>query len=430
MGTINHKASRWQVLLLRASGGGIGAILGALFMLSGCATPDGAVANDMSAKGRSAEMMTFMARAVARTKEDETAPSYEKRAIRLYEFRDLKGALAAADHAIALDPTVTRMYAWRGSLKHELGDYRGAIIDLDRALGADEHVRSFDEAFALGHRGGAKQALGDLAGAVRDYDALLRLRPVLDFTYFYRGNAHSLAREYAKAEADYDYCIAHKPEWPEPYENRGLLRLWRADLEGALADYSMAVKLAPAMTSAYEGRARVYLLRGERALARAEMDRAVALKPEAASFAKRARFEVLAGDFTGALADYERALDDGQPYTRFFHWLTARRLGRIDAEGTLRRLLPEWAEGWPKSIGSYLTGQLNETEFLARAATGDARGQSGQLCEAYYYIGMARWLAGEKVIAEDYFRRCVGTKLVNYLEFDFAQTELSRLTVR
>lgn len=52
---------------------------------------------------------------------------------------------------------------------------------------------------------------------------------------------------------------------------------------------------------------------------------------------------------------------------------------------------------------------------------------TAQHCEAWYYAGMKRLLAGDKKTAADYLNKCLGTREKNFDEYILAQAELKSL---
>jgi lipoprotein NlpI len=91
-------------------------------------------------------------------------------------------------------------------------------------------------------------------------------------------------------------------------------------------------------------------------------------------------------------------------------------------------VVAKWKDGWPKTIGLYLSGALPEKDFLAQAAQGTAKTVSGQQCQADYYIGITRLLAGDTAAAKEFFEKCLATNVTNFFVFTFARAELARLT--
>ena len=107
-------------------------------------------------------------------------------------------------------------------------------------------------------------------------------------------------------------------------------------------------------------------------------------------------------------------------------------LGEADTATTeLQKYLSGRANGktedWVAKIGQYLAGQLAEREFLAAAKNADPKKEAGQLCEAYFYAGSKRLLAGDKAAAADYFQKSIATDMKDYYEYASAAAELKFL---
>jgi lipoprotein NlpI len=112
--------------------------------------------------------------------------------------------------------------------------------------------------------------------------------------------------------------------------------------------------------------------------------------------------------------------------------LSRARLGEADAATTeLREYLSGRTYGkteeWTSRIGHFLAGQLAEPEFLAAAKDADPKKEAGQLCEAYFYAGTKRLLAGDKATATEYFQKSIATEMKGYYEYASAAAELKFL---
>lgn len=341
---------------------------------------------------------------------------------------DYSGALADIDRALQLDPNDGSSYASRGFLKAVMGDNRGAILDFDRALSGKDQAASADAPALLNGRGNAKLAAGDLEGALGDFDEALRRKPDFVDGYYNRGRAWATKKDRAKAIADFSRCIQLRPDLFYPYLNRASVQLAEDNFAGAVRDIETAIKLSPRNLENHRVYSQILQKQGKFAEAVKELDRVIAEKPAFPVYAARGRLRALQGDFRGALADYDNAKEDKPVYDRFFHYTVARRLGVPDAVEPIRKLLPQWPEGWAKSVALYLAGQLAEKEFFARAEKGSANAISEQRCEANFYVGMTRLCDGKNEEAAEFFRQSIATGQTTFVEFQFAQAELKRMS--
>jgi lipoprotein NlpI len=82
---------------------------------------------------------------------------------------------------------------------------------------------------------------------------------------------------------------------------------------------------------------------------------------------------------------------------------------------------------WAAKPGLFLLDRMDEAALLAAAADPNAEKQLGQQCEAWYYAGMKRLLAGDKPAAAERFRKCLATEKRTFVEYQAAQAELKAL---
>ncbi|MCX6770253.1 MAG: tetratricopeptide repeat protein [Candidatus Micrarchaeota archaeon] len=86
------------------------------------------------------------------------------------ELGDYKGAIKDCDKAISLDPKHAYAYNNRGAAKYHLGDYKGALEDCDKSISLDS-----ENAYAYLNRADIKLKLGYTGGAITDYAKAARL---------------------------------------------------------------------------------------------------------------------------------------------------------------------------------------------------------------------------------------------------------------
>jgi lipoprotein NlpI len=73
---------------------------------------------------------------------------------------------------------------------------------------------------------------------------------------------------------------------------------------------------------------------------------------------------------------------------------------------------------------------MSEAEFLRAAGYGAARDQAGLQCEAWFYAGMKRLVAGDAATARKYLQKSVASGQKDYDEYNFAASELRILAQR
>jgi tetratricopeptide (TPR) repeat protein len=344
---------------------------------------------------------------------------------------DLDGAIADYNRAIELNPKDEDAYNNRGNAKDDKGDHDGAIVDFNRAI----ELKPKDED-AYYNRGNAKKAKGDYDGAITDYDRAIELNPKDPDAYNNRGVAKKAKGDLEGAMADYDRAIELDPKHEHAYVGRGNAKQAKGDYDGAMADFNRAIELDPKDAIAYNNRGNAKDDKGDHDGAMADYNRAIELDPKyALAYRGRGDAKNIMRSWTDALADYRRRCElseSGQDYPRLYIWLIRARLGETEAASKeLSDYIgkrPATAAGdWVSKVAGHLIGNVTEADLFAAAASPDAKKDSGQHCEAWFYAGMKKLLAGDKKTAADYFHKCMATEQKTFTEFQLAQSELKAL---
>ena len=277
----------------------------------------------------------------------------------------MDGAIADYNRAIEIDPKNSYTYVNRGIAKKAKGHLDGAIADYNRAIEIDPRdIRAYS------NRGNAKKAKGDLDGAIADCNRVIEINPKDFLSYCYRANAKQA----------------------------------KGDLNGAMADLNLAIKINSKFVAAYFG---------------------------------LASCEYLGSNMNGALSDFRHASDLStqgvfQDYFQLYIWITRTRLGEGKAADKelaahLEKVGNTTTNEWIRKVAGHLLGKVTEADLIAAAASPDARKKSGQICEAWYYIGMKKLFSGDKKTATEDFYKCLDTKRDEFTEFQFAEAELNAL---
>jgi len=312
---------------------------------------------------------------------------------------DLNGAIAEFNRLIQVNPKDEIAYYNRGLLEANKGDFDIAIADFNHAI---QLKPTFARAY--NDRGSVKAAKRDIAGAIADFNLAIQLSPQFVQAYINLGSAKANTEDFASAIADFNQAVRLDADSVQALENLGSAKVRMGDFEGAIADYNQAIQLDPKYFVAFE---------------------------------KRALAKQLKGDFEGALGDLvlfdELAPPvESQDYPQLYTWLIRVRGGQsAEANRELaaylgtRRNVP--VADWISNIGRFLLDQISESDFLGGATSSDLEKDRAQHCEAWYYAGMKRLLAGDKKTASIYFDKCLGTQEKNFDEYILAQAELKSL---
>ena len=220
------------------------------------------------------------------------------------------------------------------------------------------------------------------------------------------------------------------------FEQAGVAMAAKGELNEAIAAFDRAIELDPKYAEAYfkRGEAR---FEGDTAGAEADFSRAIALNPEfGAAFLSRGLARNKLRNWAGAVADYERCFktpNGGTDYPHLNLWLLRTRLGETgmaDKELAAYRdtRLNVASSTWFVKVANYLLGNLTEADLFAAAASSpDEKTARGNRCEAWYYTGMKKLLAGDRKTAGEYFHKCMSTGVKDFVEYQYADSELKAL---
>ena len=239
-------------------------------------------------------------------------------------------AIADANMAIELDPSLTGAYFARAHIYLDTGRADAAVADYDHILAAGPDI--YIEVMTYAHRSRAHLALGDLNEAIQDATraieqeldlaAALRVRPdlanwhgmginsIVATAYTNRGMAYDRQGQLTTAVADFSIALDRDPEYVETYANRATAYVSMGLYSEALADANRALALNGRLAAAFNARALAYLGLGRTRDALADVDRAIEEDPQfAMAYSNRGYLQTGLGRYDEALADTTRAIE-------------------------------------------------------------------------------------------------------------------------
>ncbi|MBW4572721.1 MAG: tetratricopeptide repeat protein [Tolypothrix carrinoi HA7290-LM1] len=160
--------------------------------------------------------------------------------------------------AIKISPYFAEAYSLRGINRYLLGDYKGAVEDLDKAecfVNRPIKFQSNSSYTCILFRAAIKQAFTDLYPAKVHLRGIFRITikdfqgAIEDFTQFISYNPDFVRLRSFSLEN-----LTWLPELGEGYSWRGLARYLQGDIEGATEDYDQAIDIDQNCASAYEWR--------------------------------------------------------------------------------------------------------------------------------------------------------------------------------
>jgi predicted O-linked N-acetylglucosamine transferase (SPINDLY family) len=137
----------------------------------------------------------------------------------------------------------------RGNALMQARQLQGAVASYDRALALKP---DFFEAH--NNRGNALKDLGLQHEALASYDAVIRLQPGIAVAHFNRGNVLRTLRRLEEAVASYAAALRLNPQFADACNNRGFALQELGRLEEAVASYDQALKLKPDFAAAFSNR--------------------------------------------------------------------------------------------------------------------------------------------------------------------------------
>jgi tetratricopeptide (TPR) repeat protein len=218
---------------------------------------------------------------------------YVKRGVALYDRGNHSESIANFNEAIKLHATLNSLHE-RGRAYHNVGEFKKAIEDLERAaaddpsdplLRVDRLLRNgppdaFLRAGILYFLGDSYRQTGELDKAIASLTKSIEIMPET-ISYVTRADAHLAKGNCDRAIDDYTEAIRQNPEDPQIHFSRGTAYNAKGANAKAIADFNEAIRLEPRFGPAYAERAESYRATGNKAAADQDDKRAreLALKP-------------------------------------------------------------------------------------------------------------------------------------------------------
>jgi lipoprotein NlpI len=290
----------------------------------------------------------------------------------------------------------------------------------------------------------------DNKSAIADYQEAVRLTP--NHLGALVGLADTLAAsgQFAPAMNAYNAAVKAHPNLPLVYNNRGMFEQANGKFDDAIADFTKALELDPMFVVALTNRGFVLMSQGR--YEEAEIDFSESLRIDAAQptvLSLRASSKLMRGDLDAAIKDYNDVLkwDTKNPvghaelgFALFFAGQRAEALTAFETatqlDPKMRFLLP-WRyltmlhldrkqqadqlfaadlaipaakREWSDAILIYLADKQSEQDLRRAINVADAAAAEAQNCEAEYFIGQRKLLAGQAAAAKAHFAAALKSK--------------------
>ena len=122
--------------------------------------------------------------------------------------------------------------------------------------------------------------------------------------------------------------------------------------------------------------------------------------------------------------------EDGeqQPYVLAWQHMSSQRLGISDYENLAADANHLDHNTWPYPVIAYYSGQIDRTQLLTAADSGDRVRLPGRQCEAYAYLGEAYLARHHDAAAYRVFEAAIAICPGTFVERILAKRELAYLT--
>ena len=185
-----------------------------------------------------------------------------------------RNSIALFDHALQTTSRNYRVHQLRGETYRDLGRFRLAIMDYDKAIAIHPDAGSYI------NRGLSYYQLGNRNKALKDFDEAIRINPHCADAYNDLGVVHYLLGKYNEAIKDYDKAIEINPKNAEYYNSRGYVHATLGSYKDAINDYDKAIELRPELFTAYFNRGNSYFRLSDYRQAASDYNKAIGINPK------------------------------------------------------------------------------------------------------------------------------------------------------
>ena len=235
---------------------------------------------------------------------DYNWPIYYCRGNAYSDLGNYRQAIEDLNRAIEIKPDYVMAYTSRGVAYIYLGNYRQAIEDLNRVIAIRP---SYAEAY--NNRGAAYKGFGNYRQAIEDFNKAIEIRPNYPEAYLNRGLAYGGLGNYRQAIEDLNRVIAIRPNYPEAYLNRGFAYNGLGNYRQAIEDFNRAIAIRPNYPEAYLNRGFAYNGLGNYRQAIEDFNRAIEIRPSyVEAYNNRGLVYGGLGNYRQAIEDYGRAI--------------------------------------------------------------------------------------------------------------------------
>lgn len=284
-----------------------------------------------------------------------------------------------------------------------IGDYQEAIRITPNHLGARVDL------------GGALAAAGQNAAAMNAYNDAVKVFPNLPLVYNNRGFFQQSIGKADEAILDFTKALELDPNFLEAIANRGFVQMNKGNYEAAENDFTQSLTLNAAQPSILALRAGSKLLRGDVQGAIADYNEVLKWDSKNSYGHAELGFALyFAGKTQAALDEFDKAAEIDPKLRFLLPWrylamLALNQKAQADAKFAADLAIPKDKREWPDQLLIYLGDKQSEPD-LRKTVNKDPTVSDAQICEAEFFIGQRKLVAGQKEAAMSHFAAALKSK--------------------
>lgn len=348
---------------------------------------------------------------------------------------DLKGALAAYDKVVELDPKDAEGWEARSRTHESLGHFDEAIDDASKAIDLDPAMTR-----AWINRGVARQGKRDHAGAIADFTKALELDPKDSLAWYNRGVVRRDSGDCENAVLDFSKAIELRPDHGYAILNRGGALMALSRIDEGMADLDKALQFLPDHVFARRWRSVGLRIKGDLKSASAELAKVLKIEPKDDwAFHQLALVEFLSGRNDASIEASTKSLDlwnkDIQPCPATFRWLVRVRSGkkelaRKELEEAVGASASANAASFELVIAAFCLDRMSAQDLIEMAGNADASKRGWYVCQARFWKGFVAENNGKHQEAIEDFEAAIKAGKPVDETYGLAEFELRRLRKR
>lgn len=219
-------------------------------------------------------------------------------------FEDYVLSIQYFNQVIRVKPYLPDPYQLRAIAKLQLGDYHGAMTDVEQAIRLNPFQHSY-----FYTRGFIYSRLDSLQKAEDDFTKALSLSPDHRSYVLMRADVRAKEQKYDSAMADLDYLLLREPKSASLHFEKGIVCLNAKDTTCALQSFETATRYDTQNPQTWSALGLVHLIRGENSEALNAYNRSVRLGTKwAGDYTNRGLCHYRLHNYRAALADYDEAI--------------------------------------------------------------------------------------------------------------------------